>query len=94
MYRIKICYVRWECGDGCCSDSGYTGELWHENRCLKDYDDWSYNRCHQSLIHDMIGHIEDRIGRKPILDEDYTLYKYCRDYNTGEEYDEGWGFWL
>lgn len=98
-FTIDLIYHMWDCGDGCCSDSGFKVEVL-DNEVKSPYGgpsivydniDWDYNRCWKSLLETSLEKIEKILNRTPVENVDYTLTKFNDD-ERGNFYDSDWGF--
>lgn len=74
-FKIETQFHSWTCGDGCCSESGYSLSIFdnHENKIIHEDRNWEYHWNEERIIKDSLEFLEDLLGREPILNEDYIL---------------------
>ena len=85
-FKITIEKYHWSCGDGCCSDSGYTLECEdvHNKKHVYSVDDWEYNRRWGYLFENCLASIRNILGYVPVENEDYSLEFRDRESNGNE----------
>jgi hypothetical protein len=74
-YKIVLTQCYWECGDGCCSESGYKVEVVdnQEDKTIHQNDEWRYLTTIQSGYEDGFDFLKQHLGRKPREGKDYTV---------------------
>lgn len=96
-FEITLTRYMWECGDGCCSDSGFkVHTLDHEETIygnpsvIHENYDWDSNRSWEGLLEESLERIEEILGRIPKETEDYLIVKENED--RGGVYESDFGF--
>jgi len=86
--KIDVVRVHWDCGDGCCSESGFEVDCFCGDRCLYDSGTWSDNHSYNHLVEYAIEAIREFIGKKPIKGKDFIICKYeCDEKDGGNRWD-------
>jgi hypothetical protein len=72
--------VSWQCGDGCCSDSGITFQSLDRetNNMFCEYD-WEDNKVWGHCLDNALIHMWEQLGREPLIDQDYTIKYWQKD---------------
>lgn len=90
-FYIEITRYQWDCGDGCCSDSGFKTHLYDREtkRMISENDDWDHNRNWGNDYERYLEQIEEILGRNPVRYEDYDLSFWGEDHrgNTWDVYE-------
>jgi hypothetical protein len=74
-FKLHITHYFWDCGDGCCSDSGYKIKVVDSTTetVIYENDDWENNRDKHELRKEGLSYVEKIIGREPFHNQDYTM---------------------
>lgn len=88
-FNIHIVKNHWNCGDGCCSDSGYTSDCYDSEAgtTIYEYDEWDHNGYWGWMKQNILKKIEELIGHPPVENVDYYMSYYNLDTNTQQEYE-------
>jgi len=61
-FDLKVEHYQWDCGDGCCSDSGYCGRIEYKGAYFAEWDEWKYNHDRDYMVTQMLERIHERTG--------------------------------
>ena len=85
-YKIEIIHYHWECGDGCCSDSWYFGEVVNSKGLIvfdNDHGDMS-TRSQEDAIEGCI----NWYSHNKADGDTYEVIHYSRDEYANDEYED------
>lgn len=88
-FNIRIERNLWDCGDGCCSDSGYTSNCFDskEEKNIYEKDDWSHNHYWGWMKKEILEKIQEILGYDPVENVDYYINYWVVDTKTQNVYD-------